>query len=54
VTTAALSAPESATLFGVNLADDDVQPVWMEIENREDAAYWYMPRFTDPMYFFAR
>jgi hypothetical protein len=51
VTTAALSAAESATLFGVNLADDDVQPVWMEIENREDAAYWYMPRLTDPMYF---
>jgi LssY C-terminus len=51
VTAAALSAAESATLFGVNLADDDVQPVWMEIENREDAAYWYMPRFTDPMYF---
>jgi hypothetical protein len=51
VTTAALSAAESAALFGVNLADDDVQPVWLEIENQEDAAYWYMPRLTDPLYF---
>jgi hypothetical protein len=51
VTTAALSAAESAALFGVDLADDDVQPVWIEIENREDAEYWYMHRFTDPMYF---
>jgi hypothetical protein len=51
VTTAALSAAESATLFGVELADDDIQPVWIEIENREDAAYWYMHRYTDPMYF---
>jgi hypothetical protein len=51
VTTAALSAAESAALFGVELADDDVQPVWIEIENRDDAAYWYMHRYTDPMYF---
>jgi LssY C-terminus len=51
VTTAALSAAESATLFGVDLADDDIQPVWIEIENRKDAAYWYMHRYTDPMYF---
>ena len=51
VTSAALSAAEAATLFGVNLADDDIQPVWIEVENREDASYWYMHRFTDPMYF---
>jgi hypothetical protein len=51
VTTSALSAAETATLFGVDLADDDIQPVWIEIENREDAPYWYMHRFTDPMYF---
>jgi hypothetical protein len=53
VTTAALSASEAAVLFGVDLADDDIQPVWIEIENREDAAYWYMHRYTDPMYFSA-
>jgi hypothetical protein len=53
VTTAALSAAESGALFGVDLADDDIQPVWIEIENREDAAYWYMHRYTDPMYFSA-
>ncbi|MGH6920318.1 MAG: LssY C-terminal domain-containing protein [Geminicoccaceae bacterium] len=51
VTTAALSAPEAAALFGTDLADDDIQPVWIEIENRQDAAYWYMHRYTDPMYF---
>jgi LssY C-terminus len=51
VTSSALSAAEAATLFGVDLADDDIQPVWIEIENREDAPYWYMHVFTDPMYF---
>jgi hypothetical protein len=51
VTTAALSADEAETVFGVELDDDDIQPVWIEIENREDAAYWYMHRYTDPMYF---
>lgn len=51
VTTAALSAAESATLFGVDLANGDIQPVWIEIENREDADYWYMHVLTDPMYF---
>jgi hypothetical protein len=51
VTSSALSAAEAAALFGVDLADDDVQPVWIRIENREDVSYWYMHRFTDPMYF---
>jgi hypothetical protein len=51
VTGAALSAAEAASLFGVDLADDDIQPVWIRIENREDAGYWYMHRYTDPMYF---
>jgi hypothetical protein len=51
VTTAALSADEAETVFGVELADDDIQPVWIKIENRDDAAYWYMHRYTDPMYF---
>jgi hypothetical protein len=51
VTTAALSADEAEAVFGVELDDDDIQPVWIEIENREDAAYWYMHRYTDPMYF---
>ncbi|MDN5869502.1 MAG: LssY C-terminal domain-containing protein [Nitrococcus sp.] len=51
VTSAALSAAESAAVFGVELADDDIQPVWIKIENRENAAFWYMYRYTDPLYF---
>jgi hypothetical protein len=51
VATAVLNSAESKTLFGVDLAANDIQPVWIRIENREDAPYWYAPRFTDPMYF---
>jgi LssY C-terminus len=51
VSTAMLDSAESKTLFGVDLAANDIQPVWIRIENREDVPYWYAPRFTDPMYF---
>lgn len=51
VATAVLDSAESQALFGVDLAANDIQPVWIRIENREDVPYWYAPRFTDPMYF---
>lgn len=51
VATAVLNSAESKTLFGVDLAANDIQPVWIRIENREAVPYWYAPRFTDPMYF---
>ena len=42
VTTAALSAEESAAVYGVPLAEKSIQPVWIEVENREERAYYLL------------
>ena len=48
VSAAALSAKESAAMYGAPLADELIQPVWVEIENNEDVAYWLMYAGLDP------
>jgi len=48
VSAAALSAEESAAVYGARLADKSIQPVWVEVENNEDAPYWLMYAGLDP------
>jgi len=42
---------ESERLFAVPLADHGIQPVWLQIENRNDRPYWFAPLGLDPAYF---
>jgi hypothetical protein len=51
VSAAALSAEESAAVFGVPLAEDGIQPVWLRIENGKDLGYFFLPAALDPNYF---
>ncbi len=51
VSTAVLSADESATVYGVPLAKKSIQPVWIEVENREDRAYFLLSPGLDPNFF---
>jgi hypothetical protein len=51
VSTAVLSADESATVYGVPLAGKSIQPVWIEVENREDRAYYLLSPGLDPNFF---
>jgi hypothetical protein len=51
VTVAVLSAEESRQLFGVNLAGQDIQPVWVRVQNADTIAYWLMSAGLDPDYF---
>jgi hypothetical protein len=51
VTVVALSPDESRMAFGVELADRDIQPVWVEIENKSENPYWMFPMQTDPDYY---
>ncbi len=51
VAAAALSPDEATAVYGVPLADQLIQPVWVEIENKEDVAYWLMFPGLDPNYF---
>ena len=51
VSTAVLSALESAEVYGVPLARRSIQPVWVEVENREDRAYYLLSPGLDPNFF---
>lgn len=51
VTTAALSATESEAVYGVPLAEKSIQPVWIEVENREPRAYYLLFPGLDPNFY---
>jgi hypothetical protein len=51
VTVAVLSAEESRQLFGVNLAGQGIQPVWVRVQNDDSVPYWLMSAGLDPDYF---
>ncbi|CAM3933291.1 LssY C-terminal domain-containing protein [Roseateles saccharophilus] len=51
VTVAALRPEDSLAVFGLPLADQGVQPVWVRIENRGARSWRFMPIFLDRDYF---
>jgi len=51
VSAAALSAEEAATVYGVALAKQRIQPVWIEVENREDRDYYLLSPGLDPNFY---
>ncbi|MBN3756512.1 hypothetical protein G3N95_26495 [Paraburkholderia sp. Tr-20389] len=48
VSAAALSADESAALYGVALARKGIQPVWIEVQNTGDHRYFLLSPGVDP------
>jgi hypothetical protein len=51
VTVAVPSADESKRLFGVDMYKRGVQPIWLEIENRDEEPLYFLPIGLDPNYF---
>jgi LssY C-terminus len=51
VTAVALSAEESRAVFGAPLAVFNIQPVWIEIDNRTAYPRWFFPISVDPDYY---
>jgi LssY C-terminus len=51
VSASALGAEESRRSFGENLAQYDIQPVWLSIENETDDQLVYLPIAMDPEYY---
>jgi hypothetical protein len=51
VTAAVPGADETRALFDIPLYDDDIQPVWLEVENRSSGWIRYAPVGTDREYF---
>ena len=48
ISAAALSAEESAAVYGAPLAYRQIQPVWVKIENKSRDTYWLMFSGLDP------
>ena len=46
-----LSAEESAALYGAPLASQRIQPVWIEVENRDDRPYFLLSPGLDPSFY---
>jgi len=51
VSTSVLSADESLEVYGVPLAKEGIQPVWIKVENNNNIAYWLMSSGLDPNFF---
>lgn len=50
--TAAIPTPEqSRSIFGVDLGQKGVLPIWLEIDNGSDRAFSFLPTGLDPEYF---
>jgi len=45
---AVLSSEDSQRIFGVRVNEEEVQPVWVEVENNTDQALWLLRSGTDP------
>ncbi len=51
VKAAVLSAEETEAVFGFALYKKGIQPIWLEIENKDDKPTWFLPFSVDPDYF---
>ena len=51
ITVVALTPEESKKIFGVDVAIRDIQPVWVEIENKGENPYWIFQSRVDPDYY---
>ena len=51
VSTAVAGREETTRIFGIDLYDQGIQPVWLQIENSGDSLARYAPFSTDPEYF---
>lgn len=47
----ALSAEEADRTFGLPLSKQEVQPVWIRVENRSSVPYVFLPISVDPVYY---
>ena len=54
VTTAVPSAEETKSIFGADLYRKNIQPVWVQVENRSDETLFLTPVSLDPAYYSAR
>lgn len=54
VTAAVLSREQAEHAFGVDIAKQQIQPIWFEVRNDSDVPYAFLMTGVDPHYFSAR
>jgi len=54
VSAAVPNLEESRTIFGINLEEKLIEPLWLEIENDTDRQIYFLPTGLDPEYFSPR
>ncbi len=54
IATAVPTAEETEAIFGVDLYERNIQPVWVQVENRSDSLMYLSPMGLDAAYFTAR
>jgi len=42
---------EAQAIYGVQLAKEHIQPIWLEVKNKSVAPYWFLPSGLDPAYY---
>lgn len=53
VTVSVATAAEAAAIYGVDLAERNIQPVWIEVRNDAAVPYWFLSSGLDPNHIFA-
>ena len=51
VASVALTEEESRAVFGVDLGNEGIQPIWLQVENNTPSTYWLIESSLDPDYF---
>lgn len=53
VSVAVPTAGEAAAIYGVDLAEKQIQPVWIQVRNKSNSPYWFLTSGLDANYFAA-
>jgi hypothetical protein len=53
VTVSVPTLAEAAEIYGVDLAEKEIQPVWIKVRNATAVPYWFLSSGLDPDYFSA-
>lgn len=51
ITVAVPTADEATAIYGVDLAEQLIQPVWIQVRNESALPYWFLTSGLDPNYF---
>lgn len=51
VSAALPSVEEAESIFGIDFSEENIDPVWLQLENNTERYLWFLPTGMDPEYF---